>query len=53
VRHGIEEKRKDCRGDSLRAVGSVALDMMKKIKALLDPNNVMNPGKIWDESVDR
>jgi len=23
---------------------------MKKIKTLLDPNNIMNPGKIWSES---
>ncbi len=45
--HGIGlEKRKFFR----RAVDPVALDMMKKIKTLLDPNNVMNPGKIWDES---
>jgi glycolate oxidase len=26
----------------------VALNMMKGIKALFDPNNIMNPGKIWD-----
>jgi len=24
------------------------IDMMKKIKALFDPNNIMNPGKIWE-----
>ncbi|MCX5817073.1 MAG: FAD-binding protein [Proteobacteria bacterium] len=26
----------------------VVVKMMKDIKALFDPNNIMNPGKIWD-----
>jgi glycolate oxidase len=26
----------------------VVINMMKGIKALFDPNNIMNPGKIWD-----
>lgn len=26
----------------------IVLNMMKGIKALFDPNNIMNPGKIWD-----
>ena len=43
--HGIGlEKQKFFR----RTVDPVAVDLMKKIKALLDPNNIMNPGKIWD-----
>jgi FAD/FMN-containing dehydrogenase len=24
------------------------VNMMKGIKSLFDPNNIMNPGKIWD-----
>jgi len=27
--------------------GEVAVEMMKHIKQGLDPNNIMNPGKIW------
>jgi len=25
------------------------VNMMKNIKSLLDPNDIMNPGKIWDD----
>jgi len=32
-----------------RAMDPVALDLMKKIKGLLDPNHILNPGKIWEE----
>ena len=32
-----------------KIVDPVVLSIMKKIKALLDPNNIMNPGKIWTE----
>lgn len=43
--HGIGlEKQKFFR----RNVDPVGFELMKKIKALLDPNNIMNPNKIWD-----
>jgi glycolate oxidase len=32
-----------------RAMDPAALKLMKQIKALLDPNNIVNPGKIWEE----
>ena len=32
-----------------RAMDPVALSLMRKIKAILDPNNILNPGKIWEE----
>jgi glycolate oxidase len=31
------------------AMDPVALNLMKKIKAILDPNHILNPGKIWEE----
>jgi len=31
-----------------RALGPTVTDLMKNIKSLIDPNNIMNPGKIWD-----
>jgi len=33
-----------------RAMDPVAIDLMKKIKELLDPNHILNPGKIWEEA---
>ena len=35
-----------------KAMDPVAIDIMKSIKNLLDPNNILNPGKIWEESTD-
>ena len=26
-----------------------AIELMKKIKFLIDPNNILNPGKIWTD----
>jgi glycolate oxidase len=43
--HGIGSKRKEF----MRLVASEAeLDMMRRIKRALDPNNILNPGKIFD-----
>jgi glycolate oxidase len=32
-----------------RAMDLVALQMMRNIKKLFDPNNILNPGKIWED----
>lgn len=32
-----------------KAMDPAAIEIMKKIKKILDPNNVLNPGKIWEE----
>jgi len=43
--HGIGSKRKDFMG----IVSSPAeIDLMRRIKKAFDPNNIMNPGKIFD-----
>ena len=43
--HGIGSKRKDF----MRIVSSpVEIDLMRRIKKAFDPNNIMNPGKIFD-----
>jgi glycolate oxidase len=31
-----------------KALDPMAISFMKKIKAVFDPNNIMNPGKIWE-----
>lgn len=36
-----------------RITDPVVINIMKGIKALMDPNNIMNPGKIWSEGVPR
>lgn len=33
-----------------KAMDPLAIDIMKQIKKLLDPNNILNPGKIWEET---
>jgi glycolate oxidase len=43
--HGIGHKRKKYMPYS---VGPVSLDLMKRLKRAMDPNNVLNPGKIFD-----
>lgn len=43
--HGIGlEKQKFLK----RQLEPAVIDMMKKVKGLFDPNNIMNPGKIWE-----
>ena len=32
-----------------KAMDGRAIELMKQIKKLLDPNNIINPGKIWEE----
>ena len=32
-----------------KAMDPVAIEIMKKIKAILDPNHILNPGKIWED----
>jgi len=31
------------------ALDPVAIEIMKGIKRIVDPNNILNPGKIWEE----
>jgi glycolate oxidase len=40
---GIEKKR-----FLKKAMDPVAIELMKGIKNLLDPNHILNPGKIWE-----
>ena len=32
-----------------RAMDPIALNLMRQIKGILDPNHILNPGKIWEE----
>jgi glycolate oxidase len=32
-----------------KAMDPVAIEIMRKIKDVLDPNHILNPGKIWEE----
>jgi glycolate oxidase len=32
-----------------KAMDPVALNLMRKIKGILDPNQILNPGKVWEE----
>lgn len=41
---GLEKKR-----FLKKAMDPVAIEVMKKIKAILDPNHILNPGKIWED----
>ncbi len=43
--HGIGHKRK---GFLRQLMDPVALELMKRIKRALDPNHVLNPGKVFD-----
>ena len=42
--HGIGVLKRD---ELRQQKGAVALEMMKKIKAALDPDNILNPGKVF------
>ncbi len=43
--HGIGLEKKRLLG---KALDPVAIEIMKKIKGIVDPNNIMNPDKIWE-----
>jgi glycolate oxidase len=34
-----------------KAMDPAAIDIMKQIKTVLDPNHILNPGKIWEDDV--
>jgi glycolate oxidase len=36
-----------------KAMDPAAIEIMKQIKGVLDPNNILNPGKIWEEETAR
>jgi glycolate oxidase len=33
-----------------KAMDPLAIELMKKIKDILDPNHILNPGKIWEDN---
>lgn len=35
-----------------KAMDPTAIEIMKKIKDVLDPNHILNPGKIWEEGTE-
>jgi glycolate oxidase len=41
---GLEKKR-----FFMKTVPPMALAIMKGIKGIVDPHNILNPGKIWEE----
>ena len=41
--HGLGQLRKN---EAARLKSPVELEMMKKIKKIFDPSNIMNPGKV-------
>ncbi|MCD6365752.1 MAG: FAD-binding oxidoreductase, partial [Planctomycetes bacterium] len=43
--HGIGSKRKQYMP---LCISSACIDMMRRVKTALDPNNILNPGKIFD-----
>jgi glycolate oxidase len=44
---GLEKKR-----FMKKAMDPVAIEIMKKIKDVLDPRHILNPGKIWEDEAD-
>jgi len=46
--HGIGLEKKEFLN---RGIDAVAIRLMKEVKRILDPNNILNPGKIWDEGI--
>ncbi len=47
--HGIGHKRRDYMG---LVMSAAQLEVMRKIKTALDPNNILNPGKIFPTTID-
>lgn len=43
--HGVGMSKKD---DLVKELGEETVDVMRRIKKALDPDGLMNPGKIFD-----